>query len=321
VAVLAAALLLFAACDGGSLAAPTLVPQPTVGGATSTPAPTATSAPTSVPLLYAVQAGDTLGAIAEQFGVSVEDLAAANGIEDVTSLQVGDVLTIPGVFVTPAPARTPPPVTTSADSPIGIHMAMPVAGACLTPDDEQMPNATREYRYGIHEGVDFFTGYACVDVPINTPALAPAAGVVIRADKDYRPLTQREIEELEARSAAQGYTDAGALDKFRGRQVWIDHGGGIVTRYAHLAGIPLDLQVGTHVKQGDLVGYIGDSGTPESASNPEFEIHLHFEIRVGDSYLGAGLGPLETRNIYERVFGLPLSETIPVPPDIPEPTP
>ena len=48
----------------------------------------------------------------------------------------------------------------------------------------------------------------------------------------------------------------------------------------------------------------GDSGTPESASNPDFEIHLHFEIRVGDTYLGAGLDPAETRAVYEAVFGI-----------------
>ena len=166
-----------------------------------------------------------------------------------------------------------------------------------------MPNAPREYRAGVHEGVDFFTGYACVDVPKGLPVLAAADGVVIRADHDYRALTQEEIDDLRSAVGAQGYTDEGALDRFRGRQVWIDHGDGIVTRYCHLNGIPQDIQVGSQVKQGDMVGYIGDSGTPESATNPEFEIHLHFEIRVGDSYLGAGLDPLETRNIYEQVFG------------------
>lgn len=264
--------------------------------------------------------GDTLGVIAEHFGVSVDVISQANNITDPTDLHVGDVLTIPGVKATPKPNHTPPPVTTSAQSPIGIHMAMPVAGACLTLEDDQMPNALREYRNGIHEGVDFFTDYACVPVSIGTPALAAADGVVIRADKEYRKLTQKEIDDLEARSAAQGFTDEGTLDKFRGRQVWVDHGGGIVTRYSHLNGVPLGIEIGSHVKQGDTIGYIGDSGTPESASNPEFEIHLHFEIRVGDSYLGAGLGRLETRNVYEQVFGFPLSDAIPVPP-APEPTP
>ena len=321
-AVLAAALLLLSAC-GGSLTAPTVTPRPTVEGASVTPAPVVSDSPTPSPtsFLYTVKDGDTLGAIADEFGVSLESLMQANSITDPTTLHVGDVLMIPGVFATPRPEHTPPPFTTDAGSPIGIHMTMPVAGACLTLEDDQLPNAPREYRNGIHEGLDFFTDYACVPVSINTYALTAADGVVIRADKDYRKLTQKEIDDLEARSAEQGYTDEGTLDKFRGRQVWVDHGDGIVTRYCHLNDVPQDIEVGSRVKQGDTVGYIGDSGTPESASNPEFEIHLHFEIRVNDSYLGAGLGRLETRNIYERVFGFPLSESIPVAPDVPETTP
>lgn len=300
-----------------------MTPRATVGGESLTPVATGVATPAATPgdLQYTVKDGDTLSAIADRFGVSAEAISQANNIVDPTDLHIGDVLIIPGVKASAIPSRTPPPVTTDADSPIGIHMALPVAGACLTLEDDQMPNAPREYRNGIHEGVDFFTDYACVPVAIDTPALAAADGVVIRADKDYRQLTQKEIDDLEARSNEQGFTDEGTLDKFRGRQVWVDHGDGIVTRYCHLNGVAQDIQVGSHVKQGDTVGFIGDSGTPESASNPEFEIHLHFEIRVGDSYLGTGLGRLETRNIYEQVFGFPLSDSIPVPPDVPDTTP
>lgn len=246
--------------------------------------------------------GDVLGAIADQFGVSAEELARANQLADAASLSVGQVLVIPGQTATPRP--TPGPTTASTDNLLGMHLIMPVAGACLTPDDDQMPNAPRDYRAGIHEGVDFFTSYACVDVPRDLPALAVAGGTVMRADHDYRPLTQAQIDELETESAAQGYTSEGTLDKFRGRQVWIDHGNGIVTRYCHLDGVPKEIQVGSKVKQGDTVGYIGDTGTPESASNPDFEIHLHFEIRVGDTFLGAGLDPAQTRAVYEAVFGI-----------------
>jgi murein DD-endopeptidase MepM/ murein hydrolase activator NlpD len=314
-AVLGAALLLFCACGGSLAEIASPSPQSTAAAAAVTPArtPAATPAPSPADVLYTVQAGDTVGAIADRFGVSVDAIVSANGLADAADLSVGQVLTIPGVVASPAPSRTPPPVTTAADSPIGIHTAMPVAGACLTTDDSQMPNAPRAYRAGVHEGVDFFTSYACVEIPKGTQVLAAADGVVIRTDHDYRALTQQEINDLEAKDLAQGYTDEGSLDKFRGRQIWIDHGGGIVTRYCHLAAIPPDVQVGTHVVQGQIIGYTGDSGTPESASNPDFEIHLHFEIRVGKTYLGAGLDPLQTRNIYERAFGLPLTQPSPAP--------
>jgi murein DD-endopeptidase MepM/ murein hydrolase activator NlpD len=167
-----------------------------------------------------------------------------------------------------------------------------------------MPTVPREYRHGVHEGVDFFTGFSCVDVPLGLPVVAPADGTVIRADQEYKQPTQRQIDGLLALTAEQGYTDPGTLDKFRGRQVGIDHGDGIVTRYAHLSDIPQDVQVGTKVTQGQVVAFVGDSGTPESLAQSGYNKHLHFEIRVGDSFLGAGLPMGEVRALYEAVFGL-----------------
>ena len=44
---------------------------------------------------YVVQQGDTLAAIAQQFGTTVEALQAANGIEDPNEIIIGQVLVIP----------------------------------------------------------------------------------------------------------------------------------------------------------------------------------------------------------------------------------
>ena len=67
-------------------------PMPT---ATLTP-PTLTSAPpTPTPVIYVVQAGDTLGAIAKEFGVTVEALQEVNAISDPTRLQIDQELVIP----------------------------------------------------------------------------------------------------------------------------------------------------------------------------------------------------------------------------------
>jgi LysM repeat protein len=44
---------------------------------------------------YTVQTGDTLGQIAENFDVTVEEIAAANGLANIDSLDVGQILTIP----------------------------------------------------------------------------------------------------------------------------------------------------------------------------------------------------------------------------------
>jgi murein DD-endopeptidase MepM/ murein hydrolase activator NlpD len=243
-----------------------------------------------------------LGAIAERFAVTPESIMEANEVTDPAALSAGQILVIKGVD--PEVAGAAPAESPAADSPLGYYMKMPLAGACLPGDDNQMPNAPREYRRGVHEGIDFFTGFSCIDVPLGLDVLAPRDGTVVRADQDYRQLTQHQIDQLLALTAQLGYTDSGSLDKFRGRQVWIDHGDGVVTRYCHLSGIPEGIHPGVRVKTGQPIGYVGDSGTPESLGQEGYNKHLHFEIRQGNSYLGAGLTPDETRALYESVFGL-----------------
>ena len=82
----------------------------------------------------------------------------------------------------------------------------------------------------------------------------------------------------------------------------MDHGNGIVTRYCHLSAVPDGIQVGTKVAQGEVIAAVGDTGTPESITDPTAEMHLHFELRAGDSYLGKGLPPDEVRQLYVNLF-------------------
>ena len=60
-----------------------------------------------------------------------------------------------------------------------------------------------------------------------------------------------------------------------GRTIEIKHGGNIKTLYAHLEKFENKLKVGSKIKQGDIIGYVGDSG---QATGP----HLHFEFWQGD---------------------------------------
>jgi murein DD-endopeptidase MepM/ murein hydrolase activator NlpD len=164
-----------------------------------------------------------------------------------------------------------------------------------------MPGAPREYRNGIHEGVDFYDIDNCASIGLDTAVLAAKAGRVIRADMDYIDITPEQVAELEQEALDNGSSEE-IEDIFRGRQVWVDHGNGIVTRYAHLNGIADGIQEGSAVSQGELIAFVGDSGTPESVTDPGSEVHLHFEIRVGDSYLGADLDPQEVRQLFEDAF-------------------
>lgn len=213
-----------------------------------------------------------------------------------------------GATSTPSaiPTATPVPATPTPEAPdltIFRNFSYPVEGGCLPESDALMPNAPREYRNGIHEGVDFYTYDNCVEITQETSALAAKDGEVVRADLDYTPLTQAELDDFTARVAAgEDPNSFEFLDMFRGRQVWIDHGDGIVTRYAHLGSVAPGIIEGQRVAAGTPLGTAGDSGTPESLSNPDQETHLHFEVRTAETYVGAGLPPDEVRAMYERLF-------------------
>ncbi|HET9223049.1 MAG TPA: LysM domain-containing protein [Roseiflexaceae bacterium] len=59
--------------------------------------------------LYVVQQGDTLSGLAEDFGTTVEEIMAANGLTDPNALQAGQTLIIPAlVAATPAIDATAP---------------------------------------------------------------------------------------------------------------------------------------------------------------------------------------------------------------------
>lgn len=86
-------------------------------GPTWTPRATRTTAPvpTVATIVHTVQSGDTLGKIARQYGVSVDAIVEANGIENPNALSVGTQLTIPtdegassgsGNAITNAPTAT-----------------------------------------------------------------------------------------------------------------------------------------------------------------------------------------------------------------------
>jgi len=151
--------------------------------------------------------------------------------------------------------------------------ALPV-GYELPTAPELLPGSPREYRGGFHEGIDF-------PLSQGMPVAAAKAGKIIRIDSDYTEWSVEEQINGEDAGFKLGYTPATILDKLRGRQVWIDHGHGVVTRYAHLSSVEL-FSVGSIVEQGTIIGRVGNSGTKAGP-------HLHIEIRFGESYLGDGL--------------------------------
>lgn len=65
-----------------------------------------------------------------------------------------------------------------------------------------------------------------------------------------------------------------------GNMVIVDHGGGVTTQYAHLSSF--DVEPGTHVERGTIIGRAGSTGR---ATSP----HLHYEVRID----GTATDPLQ----------------------------
>jgi hypothetical protein len=63
-----------------------------------------------------------------------------------------------------------------------------------------------------------------------------------------------------------------------GRRVEIQHADGVVTAYSHMSRFSTDIEPGTHVRQGQVIGFVGSTGL---STGP----HLHFEVLVNGYFV------------------------------------
>ncbi|HET7370654.1 MAG TPA: peptidoglycan DD-metalloendopeptidase family protein [Gammaproteobacteria bacterium] len=75
------------------------------------------------------------------------------------------------------------------------------------------------------------------------------------------------------RAAGDGRVTFRDRDGGYGKLIIIDNPGPYSTRYGHMSRFAKGIHVGSHVRQGEVIGYVGATGV---ATGP----HLHFEIRV-----------------------------------------
>lgn len=71
---------------------------------------TVQGSPTLTLLTYRIKEGDTLGALAVQFNISLADIMAVNNLTDADSVYIGQIIYIP---TAPLPTATPTPTPTS----------------------------------------------------------------------------------------------------------------------------------------------------------------------------------------------------------------
>jgi len=229
--------------------------------------------------VYIVREGDTLGGIAEMFGVSGKTVLWANDIKDASLIKPGDtlvILPITGVRHVVKKGDTLKSIATKykgdsadilaynqLDSEDDIHIGDTVVvpggevtaantpkksiggssvkggGAAIAGFAKPLKSYTKTQ--GIH-------GYNGVDLaaPIGSTVYASAAGTVILAK------------------------GGGLYNGGYGNYIVIKHPNGTQTLYAHLSAV--SVANGTSVAQGQVIGASGNSGKSTGA-------HLHFEVR------------------------------------------
>ena len=78
------------------------------------------------------------------------------------------------------------------------------------------------------------------------------------------------------RSVANGKIDFAGQKSGYGNLLVVKHSGPYSTAYGHLKGFAAGIRKGSRVSQGDVIGYVGQTGM---ATGP----HLHYEFRVNDT--------------------------------------
>lgn len=225
---------------------------------------------------YSVREGDNLSRIAIYFGISIDTIASVNPGVKSKLLKVGQALKIlptSGVIYQTRSGDTLESIAdnfgiaqdkivqfnrsanfasldpgTSIVIPGGKNINLLAAGGAALPNfNDQFIIPANGYNWGI------LHHYNAVDIAnsCGTPVIAAAEGLVVPDDN-----TPAAIDEWNG-----GY----------GNFVLIEHpfGDGVRTRYAHLE--KLTVQIGDYVKQGQVIGLMGDTGEASGC-------HVHFEV-------------------------------------------
>jgi lipoprotein NlpD len=201
-----------------ALAAGCVTPQPGRAGVSLT---AAHQEPELISVRHVVRPGQTLYRIARAYGLSVEELAAANEISDPTSLRVGQELLIPGaaeavdVDSLPVPSPGPPPRVASDDGAHRGTLDWPLRGVLYGRFGKKGREA--------HDGID-------LAAPRGTAIKAAADGTVLFAGEQ------------------RGY----------GQIAILEHEGALVTLYAHDQTVRV--RAGQKVNRGEVIATVGESG-------------------------------------------------------------
>lgn len=238
---------------------------------------------------HTVSAGETLTRIAIQYGVTVDGIMAANGLNDATSIYAGQVLNLPA----PGQRARPSPAVSAVTHLVAAGQTLSQIAARYGVTLQTLALAN-----GIANTGQIFVGqvltipsaqagsmsviYASVGEGLCTDAEVKGAGTgyFIRPTKGYiqsqnyhslHPGVDLALDTGNPVYASDSGTVvfAGWNPVGYGNLIVLDHGNGWRTYYAHLSQI--NVACGDWVPRAETIGEIGSTG---NSTGP----HLHFEM-------------------------------------------
>lgn len=244
--------------------------------------------------VHIVESGETLSVIAAKYGLKADTIMWENHLANANSLRVGQSLRVPpvdGVSYTVKSGDTLKKIATkyniSTDTIIAqnglsteavskgqlifIPNAKPISGDLIADDTYRVSSVTRNSRAISAAASDatpaigkmfifptrgkitqgYHSGHYAIDIADRSkpPVWAAASGTVVK---------------VSVGTWGGGY----------GNHVIIDHGNGVKTLYAHFDSV--NVVVGQHVNQGDVIGIMGNTGRVYGITG----IHVHWEVII-----------------------------------------
>lgn len=223
-------------------------------------------------LIYKVQRGDNLAKIAANFGISLNTILWANKNLNSNSLTIGKeivILPVSGVLYDIQPGDTLESIaqkySVDAQKIITYNVGLSPAklGSMQTiiiPYAKPIKNS-----YNLTQTLPDYPGYFAIPTTgwnwgilhnYNAVDIANACGTPVYASAEGMVLEQ----------SSSGWNSG------YGSYIFIEHPNNTKTRYAHLQ--KSLISAGDYVSQGDLIGYIGNTGETHGPTG----CHLHFEV-------------------------------------------
>ncbi len=189
---------------------------------------------------------------------------------------------------------------------ISEKLFFPVKGLSLPERKNLLPNAQRKYRNGIHRGIDIIVSY-------NTPVYATFDGIIIYENDSYQDVSLDLYNIFLEKTNQLKRTPSDLYNHILlGKHIIIDHGYDFLPKYrttsiyAHLSQIDQNIKVGLKVKKGELIGYVGNSGTKYGAMNNTLGAHLHWEVHFENEknkyYLGENIESEDFINTFKKII-------------------